>query len=54
MIPIDLVAITVVAVSAEPKLFVARQMYSPSTFFLAVLTTRHPASWETGNRAEDF
>ena len=43
-----------VVVSANPKLFLARQMKSTRSFSLNILNRRHPSSRKTGNEIEDF
>ena len=43
-----------VVVSANPKLFFARQMKSTFMFSFTILNRRHPSSWKTGNETEDF
>ena len=54
MIPLNIAAVTVVVVSANPKLFLARQMKSTFMFSLTILNRRHPSSRKTGNEKEDF
>ena len=41
-----------VVASANPKLFLARQMKSTPTFSLTNLNRRHPSSRKTGNETE--
>ena len=54
MIPLNIAAVTVVVVSANPKLFLARQMKSTFMFSSTILNRRHPSSRKTGNEKEDF